>query len=86
MLLEISTEEHMDQDERIANLKAELRRLNGGDDPPSFGIDRMPKDMAERFLKRIIAVESGQTTNTIEPLSGDGTVWHVAIPTNVESK
>lgn len=42
--------------------------------------------MAEQFLKRIIAVETGQTTNTMEPLSGDGQVWHVAIPTDVESK
>ncbi len=76
----------MDQDERIANLKAELRRLNGGDDPPSFGIDSMPKYMVERFLKRVIEVETGQTMNTTEPLSGDGKVWHVAIPTDVKSK
>jgi hypothetical protein len=39
-----------------------------------------------KFLKRIIAVETGQTTNTIEPLSGDGGSWHVAIPTGVKSK
>lgn len=50
----------MNQDERIAKLKAEVRRLNGGEDPPSFGIDRMPKDMAEQFLEKIIAVEKGQ--------------------------
>jgi hypothetical protein len=85
-MLHIDTEDQMDQDERIANLKAELRRLNGGDNPPSFGIDSLPKDMAEQFLKRIIAVETGQTTNEIEALSGDGKVWHVAIPTNVKSK
>ena len=76
----------MDQDQRIENLKAEIRRLNGGVDPPMFGIDKMPKDMVEQFLKRIIAVETGQATNKIEPLSGDGRVWHVAIPTDVESK
>ena len=75
----------MDQDERIANLKAELRRLNGGEVPPSFGIDSLPKDMAERFLKRIIAVETGQISNTVEPLSNDDKVWHVAIPTDVKS-
>ena len=85
-MLLVGTEDQMDQDERIANLKAELRRLNGGDNPPSFGIDSMPKDMAEQFLKRIIAVETGQTTNKIEALSADGKVWHVAIPTDVESK
>jgi hypothetical protein len=78
-------EDQMNQDERIATLKAELRRLNGGDDPPSFGIDSMPNDIAEQFLKRIIAVETGQATNGIEPLSGDGKVWHVAIPTGVKS-
>lgn len=76
----------MDQDERIRNLKAELRRLNGGDDPPSFGIDSMPKDIAEQFLKRIIAAETGATTNTVAPLSDDGKVWHVAIPTGAKSK
>jgi hypothetical protein len=69
----------MTQDERIEQLKAELRRLNGGEDPPSFGIDRLPKDMAEQFLKRIIAVESGQDTNKAEPMSSDGKTWHVAI-------
>ena len=76
----------MDQDERIANLKAELRRLNGGVAPPLFGIDSMPKDTAERFLERVIAVETGQTANTVEPLSDDGKVWHVAIPTGAKSK
>jgi hypothetical protein len=76
----------MNQDERIANLKAELRRINDGIDPPSFGIDRMPKDTAEQFLKRIIAVETGQATDKITPLSGDGKVWHAAIPVEKESK
>ena len=76
----------MNQDERIENLKAEIRRLNGGDDPPLFGIDSLPKDMAEQFLKRIVAVETGQATNKIEPLSGDGHLWHVAVPTRKESK
>ena len=76
----------MNQDERIANLKAELRRINDGVDPPSFGTDSMPKDMAEQFLKRIIAVETGEATDKITPLSGDGKVWHVAIPTRKESK
>lgn len=70
----------MNQDERIEKLKEEVRRLNGGEDPPSFGIDTMPKDMAEKFLERIIAVETGQATNKIEPLSTDGTQWHIAIP------
>lgn len=70
----------MNQDERIANLKAEIRRLNGGIDPPSFGIDMMPKDIAEQFLKRIVAVETGQAANSIEPLSGDRAAWHVVIP------
>jgi hypothetical protein len=70
----------MNQDERIERLKAEVRRLNGGEDPPSFGIDTMPKDMAEQFLERIIAVETGQSTNKIEPVSGVDNAWHVSIP------
>ena len=70
----------MEQDERIEKLKAELRRLNDGEDPPSFGIDDMPKDMAEQFLERIIAVETGQAVDKITPLSNDRTTWHVAIP------
>ena len=70
----------MNQDERIEKLKEEVRRLNGGEDPPSFGIDSLPKDVAEKFLERIIAVETGQATNKIESMSNDGTQWHVAIP------
>ena len=70
----------MNQDERIEHLKAELRRLNGGEDPPSFGIDSMPKEMAEQFLQHIVAVETGQADNKPVSLSGDGTAWHVAIP------
>jgi hypothetical protein len=69
----------MNQDERIANVTAEIRRLNGGEDPPSFGIDNLPKDIAEQFLQRIIDVEAGQDTNKIAPLPGENT-WHVAIP------
>lgn len=70
----------MNQDERIEKLKAEVRRLNHGVDPPSGGIDNLPKDIAEKFLERIIAVETGQATNKIEPISDDGKTWHVAIP------
>ena len=75
----------MNQDERIANLKAEIRRLNGGVDPPSSGIDSMPKDMAEKFLERIIAVETGQDTNKIEAVPGQPNTWHIAIPRRRES-
>ena len=70
----------MNQDERIEKLKAEIRRLNGGVDPPSFGIDTLPKDMAEQFLERIIAIETGPPTSTAEPISGHDNTWHVAIP------
>ena len=70
----------MNQDERIESLKAELRRLNGGEDPPTFGIDNLPKDKAEQFLERIIAVETGQDTNMVAPASDDGKTWHIAIP------
>jgi hypothetical protein len=78
-------EADMDQDERIERLTAELRRLNGGEAPPCSGIDRLPKDVAEQFLKRIIAVESGQCTSKVEPVSADGKVWHIAIPINRKS-
>ena len=70
----------MNQDGRIEKLKEEVRRLNGGEDPPSFGIDSMPKNIAEKFLERIIAVETGQATNKIEAMSNDGKQWHIAIP------
>ena len=70
----------MNQDERIEKLKQEIRRINGGEDPPSFGIESMPKDIAEKLLERIIAVETGQATNKIEAISNDGTQWHIAIP------
>jgi hypothetical protein len=70
----------MEQDERIEKLKAELRRLNGGEDPPSFGIDNVPKDVAEQFLERMIAVETGKAVDKIAPVSNDGKTWHVAIP------
>ena len=79
-MLQDTAEDPMNQDERIEKLKAEVRRLNGGEDPPSSGIDTMPKDMAEKFLERIIAVEAGHATNMIEPMSTDGTQWHIAIP------
>jgi hypothetical protein len=70
----------MNQDERIEKLKAEVRRLNGGEDPPSFGIDTMPKDVAEQFLERIIAVETGQTASKIAPVQGVDNTWHISIP------
>jgi hypothetical protein len=70
----------MNQDERIEKLKAEVRQLNGGEDPPSFGLETMPKDMAEHFLERIIAVETGQVADKIAPVPGADNTWHVAIP------
>jgi hypothetical protein len=70
----------MNQDERIEKLKAEVRRLNGGEDPPSFGLDTMPKDMAEQFLERIIAVETGQAASKIAPVPDVDNAWHVSLP------
>jgi len=75
----------MNQDERIEKLKAEVRRLNGGQDPPSFGIDTMPKDRVEQFLERIIAVETGQTTSKIAPVPGADNTWHISIPIRKDS-
>jgi hypothetical protein len=70
----------MNQDERIEKLKAEVRRLNGGEHPPSFGLDTLPKDMAEQFLERIIAVETGQAVDKIAPVPGVDNAWHLSIP------
>ena len=46
----------MDQKERIELLKAEVHRL-GGDQVVMCGVDRLPPDVAEEFLKRVIAIE-----------------------------
>ncbi len=61
----------MEQDERIQQLKEEARRLSGGQ-MQSFGIDRLPKDMAEQFLLRIIAFETAATSTDFDLLSADG--------------
>lgn len=60
----------MDQDERIEQLKEEARRLSDGQ-MQAFGIDDLPKDMAEEFLKRVVAFETGPTTTNFEQLSAD---------------
>ena len=60
----------MDQDERIEQLKEEARRLSGGR-MQSFGIDDLPRDVAEQFLKRVVAFESGPTTTDFDRLTVD---------------
>ena len=60
----------MEQDERIEQLKEEARRLSGGQ-MHSFGIDDLPKDMAEEFLKRVVAFETGATTTDFDLLTAD---------------
>lgn len=60
----------MEQDERIEQLKEDARRLSGGQ-MRSFGIDRLPKDMAEEFLKRMIAFETAPDTTDFESLTAD---------------
>ena len=59
----------MDQDERIEQLKEEARRLSGGQ-MQSFGIDDLPRGVAEQFLKRVVAFETGPTTTDFDVL------WH----------
>ncbi|HEX8032031.1 MAG TPA: hypothetical protein VF491_26405 [Vicinamibacterales bacterium] len=49
----------MEQKERIEQLKAELRRL-GGDQVEICGVDRLPPEVAEEFLKRVIAFEESE--------------------------
>lgn len=46
----------MDQKERFRQLKAEVQRL-GGDQAVIFGVDQLPPEVAEEFLKRVIAFE-----------------------------
>lgn len=61
----------MDQDQRIEQLKEEARRVSGGR-MHSFGVDALPKDVAEQFLKRIIAFETGPTTTDFDRLTAEG--------------
>lgn len=42
----------------------------------SFGIDNLPKDVAEQFLQRVIAFETGPTTTDFDRLTAD----HVPLP------
>jgi len=49
----------MTQEERIEKLKTEVQRL-AGNRAVMWGIDRLPPDMAEEFLKRVIAVEESE--------------------------
>ena len=46
----------MTQEERIEKLKTEVQRL-AGNRAVMGGIDQLPPDVAEEFLKRVIAVE-----------------------------
>jgi hypothetical protein len=61
----------MEQDERIEQLKEEANRLAGGR-MHSFGIDDLPKDVAEQFLKQVIAFETAPTTTDFDRLTADG--------------
>jgi hypothetical protein len=56
MLSSPPEERRMDQEERIEQLKAEVQRLAGGK-AVMGGIERLPPDVAERFLEQVIAVE-----------------------------
>jgi hypothetical protein len=56
----------MTQEERIEKLKTEVQRL-GGNRAVMWGIDQLPLDVAEEFLKRVIAVEESEREH------GDGT-------------
>jgi hypothetical protein len=46
----------MNQKERIEQLKEEVDRLSDGQ-AVMGGIDQLPPDVAEQFLKRVITVE-----------------------------
>lgn len=60
----------MDQDERIEQLTEKSRRLAGGQ-MQSFGIEDLPKDMAEQFLKHVVALATGPTTTDFDRLTAD---------------
>lgn len=61
----------MDQNQRLERLKAEARRLSGGD-MNSFGIDNLPPDIAEQFLQQVIAFETAPTFTDFAQLTADG--------------
>lgn len=61
----------MNQKERIEQLEAEVRRLSGGE-MRSFGLDALPGDLAEQFLKRVIAFETAPATTAFARLTADG--------------
>ena len=60
----------MEQDERIEQLKEEARRLSGGQ-MHAFGIDDLPADVAEQFLRDVIAAETAPTTTDFDRLTAD---------------
>lgn len=55
------------QDERLEQLKEELRRLSVGR-MHSGGIDDLPRDVAEQFLEHVIAFETAPTTTDFDRL------------------
>lgn len=61
----------MDQNHRIEQLKAEVRKLSGSD-KNSFGIDNLPPDLAEQFLQRVIAFETAPMITDFAQLTTDG--------------
>jgi hypothetical protein len=61
----------MDQKQRLERLKAEARRLSGGD-LKSFGIDNLSPDIAEQFLRRVIAFETAPMVTDFAALTADG--------------
>lgn len=56
----------MTQEERIEKLKAEVQGF-GGNQAVMWGIDQLPPDVAEEFLKQVLAVEASEREH------GDGT-------------
>lgn len=61
----------MDQNQRLERLEAEARRLSGGD-LKSFGIDNLPPDLAEQFLRQVIAFETAPMITDSAQLTADG--------------
>ena len=51
----------MEHDERIQKLKDELMRMSEGK-MESFGLDNLPPDIAEEFLKRVVDFEAAAAT------------------------
>jgi hypothetical protein len=55
----------MGQDERIQELQEQLMRMSEGK-MKSFGLDNLPPDIAEEFLKRVVTFEEAAARTNVD--------------------